>query len=62
MTAMQPPDFRIEDHQMRFSVGAHDTLLIGFCADFAHELFGRVPSFVWQNLGIPQPGFRRMTT
>jgi hypothetical protein len=33
---------------MRFSVDKHDTQLIGLCADFAHEFFGRVPSFVWK--------------
>ena len=59
LMAVDPPDFRIEDHQMRFSLGSHDSLLIGFCADFAHEFFGRVPSFVWKNLGIDQPEFRR---
>ena len=25
----------------------------------AHEFFARVPSFVWKNLGIDQPEFRR---
>lgn len=59
MLAASPPDFRIEDHQLRFEVDHHDTLLIGFCADFAHELFGRIPSFVWANLDVEQPAFRR---
>jgi hypothetical protein len=45
---------------MRFSVDKHDTQLIGFCADFAHEFFRRVPSFVWKNLQITPPTFRRM--
>jgi hypothetical protein len=35
--AIQPPGFRIEGNVMRFSVDKHDTQLIGFCADFAHE-------------------------
>ena len=26
----------------------------GSCADFAHEFFSRVPSFVWKNLQIPR--------
>jgi hypothetical protein len=56
----QPPGFRIEGNGMRFSVDKHDTELIGFCADFAHEFFGRVPSFVWKNLQITPPTFRRM--
>jgi hypothetical protein len=45
---------------MRFSVDKHDTQLIGFCADFAHEFFARVPSFVWKNLQITPPQFRRL--
>jgi hypothetical protein len=28
-------------------------------ADFAHEFFSRVPSFVWKNLHITPPAFRR---
>jgi hypothetical protein len=59
MTAL-PPGFRIEGNGMRFSVDKHDTQLIGFCADFAHEFFGRVPSFVWKDLGITPPPFRHM--
>jgi hypothetical protein len=57
----QPPGFRIEGNGMRFSVDKHDTQLIGSCADFAHEFFGRVPSFVWENLQITPPTFRRVT-
>jgi hypothetical protein len=45
---------------MRFSVDKHDTQLIGFCADFAHEFFSRVPSFVWKDLQITPPEFRRI--
>ena len=62
LTAVQPPGFRIVGDGMRFSVDKHDTQLIGFCADFAHEFFGRVPSFVWKNLQITPPAFRRMPT
>lgn len=62
LTAVQPPGFRIEGNGMRFSVDKHDTELIGFCADFAHEFFGRVPSFVWKDLQITPPAFRRMPT
>jgi hypothetical protein len=58
--AAQPPGFRIAGNRMRFSVDKHDTQLIGFCADFAHEFFGRVPSFVWKNLQITPPTFRQM--
>jgi hypothetical protein len=60
LMAAQPPGFRIAGKGMRFSVDKHDTQLIGFCADFAHEFFGRVPSFVWKNLQITPPTFRRM--
>ena len=56
----QPPGFRIAGNGMRFPVDKHDTQLIGFCADFAHEFFGRVPSFVWKNLQITPPTFRQM--
>jgi hypothetical protein len=60
LMAAQPPGFRIAGNGMRFSVDKHDTQLIGFCADFAHEFFGGVPSFVWKNLQITPPTFRRM--
>jgi hypothetical protein len=60
LLAVRPPGFRIEGSQMRFSVDKHDTQVIGFCADFAHEFFGRVPSFVWKDLKITPPTFRRM--
>ncbi len=59
LVAANPPHFRIEDRQMRFAVTTHDQLMVGYCADFAHEFFGRVPSFVWDNLGVAQPTFRR---
>ena len=60
LMTVQPPGFRIEGSLMRFSVDKHDTQLIGFCADFAHEFFSRVPSFVWKDLQITPPAFRRM--
>jgi hypothetical protein len=60
LMAVQPPGFRIEGNVMRFSVEKHDTRLIGFCADFAHEFLARVPSFVWKNLQITPLAFRRM--
>ena len=60
LMAAQPPGFRIAGNRMRFSVDKHDTQLIGFCADFAHEFFGRVPWFVWKNLQITPPTFRQM--
>ena len=60
LVAVQPPGFRIEGSQMRFSVDKHDTQVIGFCADFAHQFFGRVPSFVWKDLKITPPAFKRM--
>jgi hypothetical protein len=60
LLSVQPPGFRIEGNVMRFSVDKHDTQLLGLCADFAHEFFSRVPSFVWKNLQITPPAFRRM--
>jgi hypothetical protein len=60
LMAVQPPGFRIKGNVMRFSVDKHDTQLIGFCADFAHEFLSHVPSFVWKNLQVTPPAFRRM--
>jgi hypothetical protein len=62
LIAEQPPGFRIDGDVMRFSVDKHDTQLIGFCADFAHEFLSRVPSFVWKDLQITPPAFRRRPT
>jgi hypothetical protein len=61
LMAVQPPGFRIEGSVMRFSVDKHDTQLIGFWADFAHEFLSRVPSLAWKNLQITPPAFRRMS-
>ncbi len=58
LMAVQPPGFRIEDQVLTFRVQAHDTQTLGFCADFAHAFFGRVPGFVWQNLAVTAPTFR----
>jgi hypothetical protein len=41
------------------SVDLHDTELIGFCADFAHQFVSRV-SFFWKNLQITPPLSRGM--
>ena len=60
LLALQPPAFRIEGTEMRFQVDKHDTQLIGLCADFSHEFFSRVPPFVWKDLQISPPAFRRM--
>jgi hypothetical protein len=45
LMTMQPLGFRIEGSLMRFSVDKHETQLIGFCADFAHEFPSRVPDW-----------------
>lgn len=58
LTWARPPGFRIDGSVMQFAIPAHDTLLIGQCADFAHEFLARVPSFVWDNLGVQPPQFR----
>lgn len=60
LMSVQPPGFRIEGSLMRFSVDKHETQLIGFCTDLAHKFFSRVPSFVWRDLQITPPAFRRM--
>jgi hypothetical protein len=58
LMAVRPPGFRIEGQVMRFVVTQHDSELLGFCADFAHDFFARVPSFVWDNLRATPPPFR----
>jgi hypothetical protein len=58
LLATRPPGFEISGQLMRFLVTEHDTVLIGRCADFAHELLARVPSFVWDDLNIQPPRFR----
>lgn len=62
LMAVNPPSFRIEGQLMRFNVAVHDSQLIGVCADFAHDFFGRVPSFVWEDLRVTPPPFRRSPT
>nr|WP_294690914.1 hypothetical protein [uncultured Friedmanniella sp.] len=59
LMAVRPPGVRIEGSLMRFRVDAHDTETLGFCADFAHEFWARVPSYVWKNLQVRPPAFRR---
>jgi hypothetical protein len=58
LMANEPPGFQISGTVLRFLVSRHDTVLIGQCADFAHELLARVPSFVWEDLRIRPPRFR----
>jgi hypothetical protein len=58
LMAGDPPDFVIEGPVMRFSPSEHDTIFIGRCADFAHELLARVPPFVWSDLGTERPRLR----
>jgi hypothetical protein len=58
LMAVAPPGIQIEGNLVRFLVSSHDTETLGFCADFAHDFFARVPSFVWKNLGVTPPAFR----
>jgi len=58
LMTVRPPGFWIDNRSMRFQLAVHDTQLIGTCADFAHDFFGRVPSFVWDNLQVTPPRFR----
>lgn len=58
LMASDPPDFQIEGRIMRFLVSQHDSVLIGRCADFAHEFLARFPSFVWDDLHLEPPRFR----
>jgi hypothetical protein len=59
LMALQPPGCRIEDGAL-LCRQKHDAQLISFCAEFAHQFLCRVPSFVWKNLQITPPAFRRM--
>lgn len=59
LMTIRPPAFRLEGTVMRFLTSSHDTQMLGFCADFAHDFFARVPSFVWQNLRVDPPAFRQ---
>lgn len=58
LTHMGAPGFTIEHGFMRFYPGSHDTEAIGWAADFAHEFFARVPSFVWKDLQVTPLQFR----
>lgn len=58
LTRTGPPGFAINGPLMRFEVAEHDTITIGFCADFAHDFLSRVPSFVWSDRQITPPPLR----
>ena len=45
---------RTDDAKFASDVIHPRTMEYGSCADFAHEFFSRVPSFVWKNLQIPR--------
>lgn len=59
LMAVRPPKFRIEGQVIRFFPAQHDSLVIGMCADLAHNFLARVPPFVWEDLGVEPPAFRR---
>lgn len=58
LLAVAPPGFAIAGGLMRFDVRQHDSVTVGLVADFAHEFFRRVPTFVWADLGLRPPRFR----
>lgn len=58
LMATGAPDFRMEGQLIRYTPSIHDSLLVGQLADFPHEFLGRIPSFVWRDLGINPPRFR----
>lgn len=58
LLSLGTPSFTIEHGFMRFYPDSHDTEAIGWAADFAHEFFARVPSFVWKDLQTTPPPFR----
>ena len=66
LTAYGPAPFCIDTHgRICFQVGENNPQIIAHCANFAHGFLGRVPSFVWKNLGVTQgepevPTFREV--
>lgn len=55
VTAHCPAPFRIENGRLRFLVKRNDIELFAAALDFALGFFARVPSFVWDNLGVGEP-------
>lgn len=51
----RPLPFRVRGGRMRFAVDRNDPGLIFACMQFAVGFFARVPSFVWENLGLDDP-------
>lgn len=46
-------ELSIEDHRARWKINALEPGLIAWCLLWCHGFFGRVPSFVWDDLGLP---------
>lgn len=63
MTAVNAPAFSINQQgTMQFDVPRHSLNTIIECTNFAHGFLGRVPSFVWEDLGVTElPEFRQIT-
>lgn len=63
LTAYGAPYFCTDSQgRMSFQVGSNSPETIGYCINFAHGFFGRVPSFVWKDLGVLDvPAFREVT-
>ncbi|HEY3562274.1 MAG TPA: hypothetical protein VGL05_32625 [Kribbella sp.] len=57
LMAAQGPEFRIEGEWVWFSPGEHSQPAIAHCSAYLRGFLGRVPRFVWRNLGLPDTPF-----
>ena len=59
MLRAQPLPFAIESGRVRFAVRANDPAVMEYCGRFLVTFFAGVPSFVWEDLGQPEPPISR---
>ena len=59
MLRAQPLPFSIESGRVRFAVGANDPAVMEYCGQFLVTFLAGVPSFVWEDLGQPEPPISR---
>jgi hypothetical protein len=54
--------FRIEEDWVWFSPGEHSQPAIAFCSAYLRGFLGRVPRFVWRNLGLAEAPYPPVET
>lgn len=54
--------FRIEGDWVWFAPGEHSQPAIAFCSAYLRGFLGRVPRFVWRNLGLPDTPYPNRET